>query len=244
MENKPGRITRSKRRRSGGFTTIANELLQDETVSYKARGILSYLISLPDDWVVYQKELEKRSPDGRTSVESGLKELIEAGYMRRTRRREQGKFAAYDYEFSEEKLFDDEIEEVEQPQKKQEKSASIPFEIIIGYLNEKAEKNFKHTTGSTRKSISGRFSDGYGLDDFMHVIDVKVQEWKGTEMDKFLSPETLFRPANFEKYRNQKMIKSRIPDFKQRPFVADQDKPFDKEAAERKKAQLMREAGL
>ena len=36
------------------------------------------------------------------------------------------------------------------------------------------------------------------------MIDVKVNEWLGGEMEKHLNPETLFRPKNFEKYLNQK----------------------------------------
>ena len=46
----------------------------------------------------------------------------------------------------------------------------------------------------------------YHTEDLKAVIDKKVAEWKGTEFEKYLTPETLFRPSNFEKYLNQKII--------------------------------------
>ena len=71
---------------------------------------------------------------------------------------------------------------------------------IIEYLNIKTGKSYRATTNATQESISGRLSDGYILDDFKKVIDSKTKEWKDTDMEKHLSPATLFRPANFEKY--------------------------------------------
>ena len=46
---------------------------------------------------------------------------------------------------------------------------------------------------------------GYTEDDFYTVIDKKCEDWIGTELEKYLRPDTLFRPANFESYLNQKI---------------------------------------
>lgn len=65
-----------------GFSQISNAILLDERLSFKARGILALLISRPQGWQVYVKELTKRSnKDGRRAVQSGLKELAEWGYI-------------------------------------------------------------------------------------------------------------------------------------------------------------------
>lgn len=83
---------------------------------------------------------------------------------------------------------------------------SIPYVEIISYLNEKANKSFKANSKANKDLISGRWNEGYRLDDFKYVIDVKCQEWlSDSHWDKFLRPDTLFRPTNFEGYRNQKM---------------------------------------
>lgn len=75
---------------------------------------------------------------------------------------------------------------------------------VINYLNEKAETAFRSTTKKTKDLISARQKDGFVLDDFKKVIDIKATEWKGTDMQKYLRPETLFG-TKFEGYLNQKV---------------------------------------
>jgi hypothetical protein len=82
----------------------------------------------------------------------------------------------------------------------------ISYKEIIDYLNEKADTKFKASSQATQKLIRSRMKDGYGLDDFKHVIDVKVAEWYGTDYAKYLRPKTLFG-TNFENYVNQPLTK-------------------------------------
>lgn len=80
------------------FTIIDNEAVQDITLSFKARGILAYLLSLPDDWQIYEQEISKHTTDGIKAVRSGIKELISSNYISRSSQRsEQGKFTGYEY---------------------------------------------------------------------------------------------------------------------------------------------------
>ena len=74
---------------------------------------------------------------------------------------------------------------------------------IVDYLNQKCGTNYRYNTEATKKSISGRLNEGYTVNDFMTVIDKKSAEWLGSDMEQYLNPTTLFRPANFEKYLNQ-----------------------------------------
>lgn len=55
---------------------------QDRTLSWEARGLLTYLLSKPQDWVLQPKDLEQKC--GRDKVYSILKELIDAHYIHRT----------------------------------------------------------------------------------------------------------------------------------------------------------------
>lgn len=126
----------------------------------------------------------------------------------------------------------------EKPQKPKE---DIPFESIIQYLNETAGKNFRHTTAATQKAISGRWGDGFREKDFQHVIDVKTQEWKGTDMEKHLNPDTLFRPSNFEKYLNQKPKQSKQPQFQKKKQPA---KTPGAAITEEQRAAMLAEAGI
>lgn len=75
---------------------------------------------------------------------------------------------------------------------------------IINYLNQKANKNYRATTPATKRLINGRLSDGYTLDDFKRVIDLKVSQWLNDPYwSKFLQPSTLFNPNKFEAYWNE-----------------------------------------
>lgn len=76
------------------------------------------------------------------------------------------------------------------------------YKKIIEHLNTQAEKKFKYTTKSTREKINARLNEGYKLNDFIVVIDKKIEEWLGTDFEKYLCPETLFG-TKFEKYLNQ-----------------------------------------
>lgn len=82
---------------------------------------------------------------------------------------------------------------------------SIPHKEIIDYLNEKAKCNYKYTTNKTRSLIKARCEEGFSIDDFKKVTDIKVAEWENNEMSKYLRPETLFG-NKFESYLNQKPI--------------------------------------
>lgn len=75
---------------------------------------------------------------------------------------------------------------------------------IITYLNQKTDSRFKASTLKTQSLIKARLKEGYTVNDFYTVIDKKYADWKGTEYEKFLRPETLFG-NKFEGYLNQKI---------------------------------------
>ena len=70
-----------RQKRSSNFTVIPNEFLHSEGLSFKAKGLLSYLLSLPADWEVHISHLATASKDGQDSVSSGISELIDAHYI-------------------------------------------------------------------------------------------------------------------------------------------------------------------
>jgi len=74
---------------------------------------------------------------------------------------------------------------------------------VIDHLNRKMGSRYRWQTDSTAKAIGARWKEGYKLEDFKTVIDKKVAEWKGTDMEQYLRPDTLFRPGKFESYLNQ-----------------------------------------
>lgn len=78
---------------------------------------------------------------------------------------------------------------------------SYPFQEVIEYLNQKTGKNFKSGSKANQKHIKARFSEGFTLEDFKKVIDLKCEEWSGSQMETYLRPETLFG-NKFDSYLN------------------------------------------
>lgn len=79
------RIHRSARERF--YTKLGNEVLRDGRLSFCARGVLGYLISLPDGQRGDIRTLAERTPEGRERVASALRELERFGYLKRVVKR-------------------------------------------------------------------------------------------------------------------------------------------------------------
>lgn len=75
---------------------------------------------------------------------------------------------------------------------------------IIDYLNLRVGSHYMYRTGSTRHKIEVRLKEGFTIDDFKEVIDKMCVEWKNTDMQKYLRPETLFG-TKFESYLNREV---------------------------------------
>lgn len=72
---------RVEKNKDNPYVVINKIGLNDENLSWKAKGILGYLLSKPDDWKCQIKDLIKHSKDKRDATYSGLRELRENGYM-------------------------------------------------------------------------------------------------------------------------------------------------------------------
>ena len=70
-------------KKTENFTMVHNNLIFDESISWKAKGILLYMLSRPSNWRYNAKEIAKNSKDGLDSVYSGLKELVKERYVSR-----------------------------------------------------------------------------------------------------------------------------------------------------------------
>lgn len=92
--NKSGVVRVAKR--DSSYTIIDPYFLSDERLSWKAKGLLGYLLSKPANWRVYVSDLVKRSKDGKDAVYSALKELEAAGYIERHQTRENGRITGYE----------------------------------------------------------------------------------------------------------------------------------------------------
>ena len=71
------------------FTQVCNTWLKDPNLSAKAKGILCFMQSVPDDWEYSINGLATQFNDGVESIRSGVKELVDAGYITWQRHRDE-----------------------------------------------------------------------------------------------------------------------------------------------------------
>lgn len=227
---------------SGDFVTVHKSFVFDNNLSAKAKGILLYFLSRPDNWQIYTSEVVKHMNDGQKSINSGIQELMDHKYVHRMQKRtEAGIFNGYEYlvyerptemPFSENGLSANGFSENGKTENRKGLTTNnnrtnndltningtnndenilsgsptvsqIPYKEIIDYLNQKTGKQYRHTTTKSKRVIEARWNEGFRIDDFKKVIDIKTNDWLNTDSDKYLRPETLFG-SKFEGYLNQK----------------------------------------
>lgn len=208
----------SRKHHVGNYTVVDNGFIRDSQLTYKAKGLLLLLLSLPDNWRFTETWLASQSADKLTAVKSGLKELEQCGYLKRSRERTSGKLGDAIYDIYEAPMCDfptlvnptleyhtqintDSISITNKNINTNNTNRAI--EEIVSYLNERAGKKYRASSKRTTSLINARIHEGYSVADFKKVIDNKVTDWKNRkDMEQYLRPETLFGPK-FEGYLNE-----------------------------------------
>lgn len=83
---------------SDNYTVLSNAMLRDERLSYESRGLLSELLTRPDDWEISVINIARSGPAGRDKVYRMMRELEDAGYAKRDAdRRNNGSYLKHKY---------------------------------------------------------------------------------------------------------------------------------------------------
>lgn len=235
--------------KSKNYTTMSNYHFKEKEMSLKAKGLLSLMLSLPDDWDYSIAGLVSICKENETAIKSTLNELKEFGYLQVIKKfpnetqtgRLEYEYIIYEKSQKQEDKKQDienlpvEIQPIENQaqlntnilntkkeninnidiysqeelkKQKKEKILKENIKCIIDYLNETANTKYKYSTKGTVSLIKKRFDEGFVLDDFYDVIDKKWKDWKNTEWQKYIRPETLFG-NKFESYLNETTFKGK-----------------------------------
>lgn len=217
-----------------GFTIVNNIALADSTLSWKAKGILAYMRSRPDDWQFYSSEVAKHSTDGMKSLLAGLRELEDRGYLKRFQEKKQGKFSDLEWQIADTPAFlpqtgfgraqnrhaengraqngallNTDGTNTDKPNTDSKDLSPVDtgqrpepdYAKLVQYLNQRSGKHYRDTP-TNRNLIKARFSDGATVDDIKAAIDHVCAGWRGTKMDQYIRPSTIFRASKFEGYVN------------------------------------------
>lgn len=179
MEGKT--IIRVQKGRSNPYVIIDKRIFSDGRLSWKAKGILGYLLSKPDNWKVMIVDLIKQSKDGRIAVYSGLKELEDYGYLKREPIRDEKKRIMYwEYTVYEQPQKPQAEEEPEKPCATS--SCRFPESRFSTYgINAPTDNDLSKNESTNNKNIrdfpSGK-SRTYSFDEYLSVVNNEVDEEK------------------------------------------------------------------
>ena len=95
IEGRPATIYRVVKSAENPYVMIDRRPIDNVKLSWKAKGILTYLMSRPDGWEVSVSDLVNHSTDGSASIRAGLKELKNAGHMKYTKMRQAGRITGW-----------------------------------------------------------------------------------------------------------------------------------------------------
>lgn len=206
------------------YTVISNYHLKEKEMSLKAKGLLSLMLSLPDNWDYSIIGLVAICKENETAIKNTLSELKSFGYLEVIKRmpnetasgrieyeyviyeapQEQGvKKQGLENLCVENQPVDNHTQLNTNKQLTNDKKTNLilcPEIEILNYLNEKAGTHYK-PVASNLKFIKARLKD-YTEEELKLVVDKKVKEWKETNMQMYLRPETLFNATKFESYIN------------------------------------------
>jgi uncharacterized phage protein (TIGR02220 family) len=104
----------------------------------------------------------------------------------------------------------DVLSENEKPKhtpKPKQKETKIVSEVeqIISYLNSATGKSFSYKSKNSYSFINARLKEGYKIEDFKKVIDIKCHKWINTDFEAYLRPQTLFS-NKMDGYLNESVI--------------------------------------
>ena len=88
-----------RKRKKNGFTQINNAVFENNELSYRAKGLLGYLLSRPDNWKFNKTDLVKRSTEGRDAVYTAIDELKIQGYLHIYPNYENGQLNGWAWEY-------------------------------------------------------------------------------------------------------------------------------------------------
>lgn len=165
-----------KKRLSCGFTQIPNELLYDDTISFKEKGLYAYLLSMPDNWNFSAEKIALKSKEETKTIQRYLKILINAGWIDREKTtKKSGKFSGMDY------VIFDTKNKAKRPQKSNEKTPkkhTTAGASTAGAKNTDGEPIIYKVPVLTENNTLSNNTLSSSNDSFIESIEAKTEEEK------------------------------------------------------------------
>ncbi len=160
--------TGRRRKRERNYVTIENSMFEDSRLSWKAKGLLGYLLTKPDNWTVRRADLIKHATDGDKSVRTAIDELRKYGYLTIKRiKKDNGHWAGTLWEYDDVPMF--EVDDVEEEPQTLEPQGIEPY-ADFGHMEKEHVEKGTHISNTD-------FSNTY----ISNIKDIDDDDKKRTE---------------------------------------------------------------
>lgn len=179
------------------YTTIDNGIFKDTRISFKAKGLLTTMLSLPPTWNYTIEGLATLSKDGRDSIKTALKELENFGYLERKQvRNDNGSFCDLEYFV------------YEKPQPKEPLAENPPADKSLAENHRQLSTDISSTDKSNTDGVNTK---GLNTDDnsFSTKKDIQSNSPKGEQSNSF-SSEKKTAASNQTKRHSEKEIEDMV----------------------------------
>lgn len=187
------------------YTVMSNFHLADKKLSLKAKGLLSIMLSLPEDWNFSINGLATLSNDGRDSILSAMKLLQETGYLLLEKsRNENGQFdTVYNiYETPQEKPKETDFTESDFPNRENRigfTESVNPIQYNTNKINTKI-KNLKKIKNKKEKKPFGEFQNVFLTDE--HIEKLKKIYKTDSDFEKAIGILSSYKESKKKEYKN------------------------------------------
>lgn len=163
-------------RKKNNFTIIDNGIFKDNSLSAKAKGILTTMLSLPADWNYSITGLTTLFNDSETSIRTGLQELEKAGYLKRERLYENGKIVRWKYTLYEVKQVENLDVENQQVENLQVENLQLEDRAQLNTNKLSTKELSKKEIKTNSKELVEQSSLSNGSDNFLGSINTKPKK--------------------------------------------------------------------
>ena len=123
------------------YTIIDNTILRDKNISLKAKGLLCFILSLPPKWNFSKEGLCSCIKEGKTAIDTALKELETYGYLKITKTTKSGKFySKYDFYAMPFEQYSVSMKKPNRKLRKRKPATEKPAQINTNKINTKSNK--------------------------------------------------------------------------------------------------------
>lgn len=185
------------------YTVMSNTHLRDKRLSLKAVGLLSIVLSLPDNWHYTINGLVGSVKDGKDSVESAIKELKKNGYLRVDKIYPNGNCNRIQYQYT---FFEKSQEVVFQPIENQDienqEVESQVFENPHAYINTNKQSTNKQNTKEQSKHKYGEYQHVLLTDkEHTHLVELY-----GSSLDEHIKILDEYIETSGKNYKNHSLV--------------------------------------